>query len=232
MGLWGKVNNRNFKVVEFDHFKTQAGLPGFVLSPSQWVEKTNAKGICSKTGSIKPSSHSPNQITDWKSLYKKVEVNGPNQLYMKKIKIAAVSYLNTKPFLFGLENHLISEKIEILREIPSECFRKFLHKEVDIGLVPIGGLHELEGYEVISDFCIASSGKVQTVCLFSEIPLDKIETVLLDFHSVTSVLLTKAIFKNHWKLSPGFSHTEANFEADIKGETAGLIIGDRATSPT
>jgi len=42
MGTWEQLYNPGFKVVEFDHFKMQAGLPGFVLSPGQWVEKTKA----------------------------------------------------------------------------------------------------------------------------------------------------------------------------------------------
>lgn len=50
LGTWEKIYNPNFKVVEFDHFKSQAGLPSFVLSPAQWVEKTGAIGIFSKAG--------------------------------------------------------------------------------------------------------------------------------------------------------------------------------------
>lgn len=50
LGTWEQIYNPDFKVVEFDHFKTQAGLPSFVLSPTQWVEKTNAIGIFSKAG--------------------------------------------------------------------------------------------------------------------------------------------------------------------------------------
>jgi len=50
LGTWEKIYNVDFKVVEFDHFKTQAGLPSFVLSPSQWVDKTAAIGIFSKAG--------------------------------------------------------------------------------------------------------------------------------------------------------------------------------------
>lgn len=50
LGTWELINNPDFKVVEFDHFKTQAGLPSFVLSVSEWVEKTNAIGIVSKKG--------------------------------------------------------------------------------------------------------------------------------------------------------------------------------------
>jgi hypothetical protein len=50
LGTWERIYNPGFKVVEFDHFKTQAGLPSFVLSPTHWVEKTNAIGIFSKAG--------------------------------------------------------------------------------------------------------------------------------------------------------------------------------------
>ncbi len=46
IGTWEKINNPDFKVVEFDHFKTQAGLPSFVLSVSEWIEKTNAISLC------------------------------------------------------------------------------------------------------------------------------------------------------------------------------------------
>ena len=50
VGTWEQMYNPNFKVVEFDHFKMQAGLPSFVLSPGQWVEKTNAIGIYVQSG--------------------------------------------------------------------------------------------------------------------------------------------------------------------------------------
>ena len=50
LGTWEQINNPNFNVVEFDHFKTQAGLPSFVLSASEWIEKTNAIGIVVRKG--------------------------------------------------------------------------------------------------------------------------------------------------------------------------------------
>ncbi|MFM2226093.1 MAG: hypothetical protein RJA07_2295 [Bacteroidota bacterium] len=50
MGTWEQINNPNFKVVEFDHFKMQAGLPSFVLSVSEWIDKTNAIGIIVRKG--------------------------------------------------------------------------------------------------------------------------------------------------------------------------------------
>jgi hypothetical protein len=50
LGTWERIHNPNFKVVEFDHFKSQAGLPSFVMSVSEWIKKTNAIGIVVKKG--------------------------------------------------------------------------------------------------------------------------------------------------------------------------------------
>ena len=50
MSVWEQINNPSFKVVESDHFKMQAGLASFVLSASEWIEKTSAIGIIVKKG--------------------------------------------------------------------------------------------------------------------------------------------------------------------------------------
>ena len=50
LGTWEMIHNPNFKVVEFDHFKMQAGLPSFVLSASEWIERTNAIGLVVRKG--------------------------------------------------------------------------------------------------------------------------------------------------------------------------------------
>lgn len=50
LGMWEQLNNPNFKPVEFDGFKQQAGLNSFTLTPKQWIEKTNAIGLISKAG--------------------------------------------------------------------------------------------------------------------------------------------------------------------------------------
>ena len=50
LGTWEQLYNPDFKVVEFDHFKMQAGLPSFVISVSEWIDKTNAIGIYVKNG--------------------------------------------------------------------------------------------------------------------------------------------------------------------------------------
>lgn len=50
LGTWEIIHNSNFKVVEFDHFRRNAGLPSFVLSASEWIERTDAIGIFVKKG--------------------------------------------------------------------------------------------------------------------------------------------------------------------------------------
>ena len=46
LGTWEMIHNPDFKVVEFDHFKKEAGLPSFVMSVSEWIEKTNRRRCC------------------------------------------------------------------------------------------------------------------------------------------------------------------------------------------
>ena len=50
LSVWEQINNPNFKVVESDHFKMQAGMPSFVLSATEWIETTNAIGIIVRKG--------------------------------------------------------------------------------------------------------------------------------------------------------------------------------------
>ena len=50
LGVWEMIHNPQFKVVEFDHFRKQAGLPSFVLSCSEWIESTNAIGVMVRKG--------------------------------------------------------------------------------------------------------------------------------------------------------------------------------------
>ena len=50
LGIWEQLNNPDFKVIEFDDFKKQAGLNSFTLTPKQWIERTAAIGLISKAG--------------------------------------------------------------------------------------------------------------------------------------------------------------------------------------
>ena len=108
---------------------------------------------------------------------------------MNKIKISAVSYLNSKPFIYGLHHSNLFNEIELSQDIPSVCAQKFIDEKVDIGLIPITVIPKLKEYYIISDYCIGAVGKVSSVMLYSDVPLNAIKNILLDYQSLTSVTL-------------------------------------------
>jgi chorismate dehydratase len=86
----------------------------------------------------------------------------------------------------------------------------------------------LQQHFIISNYCIGAEGKVMSVALFSNVPLHEIKTVLLDYQSRTSVALAKILFKHHWQKNVVFKPADKNFETEVSGTTAAVIIGDRA----
>ncbi len=145
-----------------------------------------------------------------------------------KYSISAVSYLNTKPFLHGLEMSSIKNKIILSQDNPAQCAVKLLNNEIDIGLVPVAIIPLLKNPRIVSPFCIGADGKVKTVGLFSSVPIEKINTVYLDYQSRTSVLLVQLLFKEYWKKEVVFLPAFEGYEQEIKNNIAGVIIGDRA----
>ncbi len=145
------------------------------------------------------------------------------------IRISAVSYINTKPFLHGLELSSVRNKILLTQETPAQCAQKLLSNEIDIGLVPVAVIPLLKNPQIVSPFCIGSNGKVKTVCLFSEVPVEEINTVYLDYQSRTSVLLVQVLMKEYWKKEITFLPALEGYEINtIKNNIAAVIIGDRA----
>ena len=149
---------------------------------------------------------------------------------MKKIKVSVVNYLNSKPFIYGLENSDIGNEIELFLDSPSVCAEKLVDDKVDIGLVPVAVLPELEAYYFISDYCIGADGEVGSVLLLSDVPLNEIKTILLDYQSRTSVLLVQVLAEKFWKIKPFWSNAAMDFENQIVNNTAGVVIGDRTFS--
>lgn len=114
-------------------------------------------------------------------------------------KLSIVNYYNTTPFLFGIHHSAIKNELDIELDIPSVCAQKLKNKSVDIGLVPVAILPELSSYHLITDYCIGANGKVDSVKLFSEKPLDELTHVLLDYQSKSSVTLVQVLNKHFWK---------------------------------
>lgn len=144
---------------------------------------------------------------------------------MDKIKVSLVSYLNSRPFLYGLQHHKMDSEIEL--DIPSVCAQKLISGEVDLGLVPIAVIPQLDEHYIISDYCIGAEGKVGSVMLYSDVPLVDIKNILLDYQSFTSVSLVKVLAKHYWKTSPNWIAADENYEDKVNADTAAVIIGDR-----
>ena len=139
-----------------------------------------------------------------------------------------MSYLNTKPLIYGFEKGMMKEEVELVMDYPANIASMLLNDEIDIGLVLVAVLPALKEYHLISNYCIACDGEVASVCLFSEVPINEIETILLDYQSKTSVALLKILLKDHWNINPKLVDTSSGYELSIENTTGGLVIGDRA----
>ena len=145
---------------------------------------------------------------------------------MKKIKVGIVNYLNTRPMLYGLEHAPVKDQIDFMPDYPANVAGDLIEGRSDIGLVPVAVIPKLKEWSLVGDFCIGCDGPVSSVCLFSETPLEQVKTVLLDYHSRTSTELARILLREHWKKEVEFVHAAPGYRDHIKGNTAGLVIGD------
>jgi chorismate dehydratase len=148
----------------------------------------------------------------------------------KRLQISIVNYSNTLPFFYGIENAEISQGLLIWEDYPSLSAQRVLNEDVDIALVPVGVLPKLKQYNIFGKYCIGAHGKVDSVILFSNTPIEQIKKVKLDYQSTTSNLLLKILCKEYWQIKPEFITTEAGYETQMNEGEGALIIGDRAFS--
>jgi chorismate dehydratase len=140
---------------------------------------------------------------------------------LNKIKISAVSYTNTKPFIYGIEHDDVLEQIELSLDIPSDCAAKVINGQVDVGLIPVAAIPHVHNANIISDYCIGSIGAVNSVYIFSSVPVEKIRTLRLDSHSRTSNNLARVLLKFYYKL-------DVTCTEDPEAQTDAIVlIGDR-----
>lgn len=145
----------------------------------------------------------------------------------RRYRIVLVNYLNTLPMLEGIRAHL-GDRVELILAHPADCAGTLLRGEADYGLVPVGALLERTDWRRVTGFGIGCDGPVDTVCLFGERPMEEWSEVLLDYQSRTSVLLTRYLLHTHWNRDLPLRPAEEGYEHHIRGNTGGLIIGDRA----
>jgi chorismate dehydratase len=146
-----------------------------------------------------------------------------------KIKVGAVSYLNTKPLLYGMQDAGFLQQHELVLDYPAHVADMLKEGRVDVGLIPVAQLPQLPDWYVVSDYGIATDHDVASVCLFSEVPLEKIETIYLDYQSRSSAALLKLLMCEFWGIQPVLVEAQdESYRTKIQGTTAALVIGDRA----
>ena len=122
----------------------------------------------------------------------------------------------------------MNDRVKLSFEYPAKVAAMLLNNEADIGLLPVAVIPQLKESYIISDYCIGAVNEVASVCLFSDVPVEEIETIFLDYQSRTSVGLLRILLQYHWKISPEIISTSSGYETNIIGKAAGLVIGDRA----
>jgi len=145
---------------------------------------------------------------------------------MNPTRITAVSYYNTLPFIYGLTRSDLLSGFELSLDVPSECARKIISEEADIGLIPVGALPLIPEYHLASSLCIGAVRDVKSVLLLSNSSLSDITTIYLDTDSRTSVSLVKVLANKYWNIHPEWkSLTELKGNPDL---TEGMVlIGDK-----
>lgn len=144
----------------------------------------------------------------------------------RPVRIGAVSYLNSKPLIEGLD--LLAPEAELVLDYPSRLADGLAAGRLDVALIPSIECLRHPEYNVVSDACVATHGPVLSVKLYSRVPMSEICSLALDDGSRTSAVLTRIMLAERYGVYPSlqpltFGQSTGDTEAD-----AVLLIGDRA----
>jgi chorismate dehydratase len=147
---------------------------------------------------------------------------------MKRLRISAISYLNTAPLMWDFEHGDAGSAFDISYTVPSQCAAELAAGTADIGIIPAAAYASIPGLSILPGVAIASRRQVRSILLVSQVPLDRIRSVALDTSSLTSVALTKVLFAKWWGRGRSFTPMAPDIEKMMAEHDAGLVIGDPA----
>jgi chorismate dehydratase len=142
------------------------------------------------------------------------------------VRIGAVTYLNTKPLVYGLEG--FAPHSSIVYDVPSCLARQLQAGQLDVALIPCIEYLKSPEYAIVSDACIACRGPVMSVKLYCRVPPRRITTLALDEGSRTSVVLARILLQERWGVSPRLEVLPLGAGLADSRADAVLLIGDRA----
>ena len=117
---------------------------------------------------------------------------------MRRLRISAISYLNTAPLMWDFERGHLAQHFEITYTVPSLCAQALAEDKADIGIIPAIAYQTIPGLVVIPEIAIAARGPVRSILLVSKVPVEKINSVAVDTSSRTSVALLEILFRKAW----------------------------------
>jgi chorismate dehydratase len=147
---------------------------------------------------------------------------------MRRLRISAISYLNTAPLMWDFEHSDTGSEFDISYTLPSACARALEAGTADIGIIPAAAYAQVPGLMALPGVAIASRRPVRSILLVSRVPVDQIRTVALDTSSMTSVALTKILFEKWLGGGRMFAPMAPDIEKMLARHDAGLMIGDPA----
>ncbi|HEX8521651.1 MAG TPA: menaquinone biosynthesis protein [Tepidisphaeraceae bacterium] len=136
-------------------------------------------------------------------------------------RIAAVSFLNSKPLIEGLERRA---DVQLMLEVPSRLHETLRNGSADVALLPVIDYQRLEGLTLLPAGGIVSDGETLTVRVFSRVPIQQITSLACDWHSHTSVALARIILSRQYNLHPEMVDIRS---AAHDPQQARLLIGDK-----
>ena len=147
---------------------------------------------------------------------------------MSRLRISAISYLNTAPLMWDFEHGAAGADFDISYTIPSACAEALRTGTADIGIIPSAAYAAIPDLVIIPDVAIASRQAVRSILLVSKVPVGQIRTVALDTSSMTSVALAKILFAKWLGGARTYTAMAPDLELMLAHHDAGLLIGDKA----
>ncbi len=147
---------------------------------------------------------------------------------MRKLRISAISYLNTAPLMWDFERGSAGSQFEISYTIPSSCAGALRDGTADIGIIPAAAYATIPDLVILPGVAIAARHAVRSILLVSKVAIEKVRTVALDTSSLTSVALTKVIFAQWFGGARAYTPMPPDIDVMLRDHDAGLLIGDPA----
>ena len=144
------------------------------------------------------------------------------------LRVAAVSYLNAVPLVWGLVHGPHRKLFQVEFTLPAKCADALRESQADAGVIPSIEYQRIPNLKIVPGLSISSAGPVRSVLLISRCPVEQVRSVALDTSSRTSACLVQILFQRHYRIAPRFAPHAPDLPAMLRECDAALMIGDPA----